>query len=50
MLVCDDHELMVRTYLETKMFRAPKTLYIYRITGDNSWIQRNDEVQRITKE
>lgn len=48
--VCDDHELMARTYLETKMFRVPKTLYIYRITGDNSWIQRNDEVQRITKE
>jgi O-antigen biosynthesis protein len=48
--VCDDHELMIRTYLETKMFRIPKVLYIYRVTGDNSWLQRNDDVQRITKE
>jgi glycosyltransferase involved in cell wall biosynthesis len=48
--VCDDHELMIRTYLETKMYRISKTLYIYRITGDNSWLQRNDDVQRITKE
>ncbi len=48
--VCDDHELMIRTYLETKMLRIPKTLYIYRITGDNSWLKRNDDVQKLTKE
>jgi O-antigen biosynthesis protein len=48
--VCDDHELMIRTYLETNMFKIPKTLYIYRITGDNSWIKRNKDVQKITKE
>jgi glycosyltransferase involved in cell wall biosynthesis len=48
--VCDDHELMIRTYLETKMFRIPKVLYIYRVTGDNSWLQRNDDVQIKTKQ
>ena len=48
--VCDDHELMIRTYLETKMLRIPKTLYIYRITGDNSWLKRNKDVQKLTKE
>jgi glycosyltransferase involved in cell wall biosynthesis len=48
--VCDDHELMIRTYLVTKMYRIPKVLYIYRVTGNNSWIQRNDDVQIKTKE
>lgn len=48
--VCDDHELMIRTYLETKMHHIPKTLYIYRITGDNTWLQRNDDIQIKTKE
>lgn len=48
--VCDDHELMIRTYLNTKMCHIPKTLYIYRITGENTWIQRNAEIQSKTVE
>ena len=48
--VCDDHELMIRTYLTTKMHHISKTLYIYRITGDNTWLQRNADIQTKTRE
>jgi glycosyltransferase involved in cell wall biosynthesis len=48
--VCDDHELMIRTYLTTNMKRIPKVLYIYRITGDNTWLARNQEIQTKTVE
>lgn len=48
--ICDDHELLIRTYLKTKMYRIPKALYIYRVTGDNSYLQRNDDIQIKTKE
>ena len=47
--VCDDHELCIRTYLETKMQFIPKPLYIYRITGDNTWLQRNELIQHTTR-
>ena len=43
--ICDDHQLMIRTYLQTKMKRIPKVLYIYRITGDNTWLERNEQIQ-----
>jgi len=43
--ICDDHELMMRTYLITKMKRVPKVLYIYRITGNNTWLERNEAIQ-----
>jgi glycosyltransferase involved in cell wall biosynthesis len=48
--ICDDHELMIRTYLETSFYHIPKVLYIYRITGDNSWLERNEAIQIKTKE
>jgi glycosyltransferase involved in cell wall biosynthesis len=48
--VCDDHDLCIRTYLETHMFYIPKVLYIYRITGDNTWLERNQEIQTKTVE
>jgi len=48
--ICDDHELCIRTYLVTKMKRIPKVLYLYRITGDNTWLARNEQIQTITKE
>lgn len=35
--LCDDHELIVRTYLATKTKHIPKPLYLYRISGDNTW-------------
>lgn len=48
--VCDDHELCIRTYMNTKMKRIPKVLYVYRVTGDNTWIARNEAIQTKTKE
>lgn len=46
--ICDDHELMLRTYLHTKMFHVKEVLYIYRITGNNTWLQRNADIQTLT--
>lgn len=46
--ICDDHELMIRTYLNTKMYHVPKPLYIYRITGENTWLERNQQIQDTT--
>jgi len=48
--VCDDHELMIRTYLNTKMYHIPKALYIYRITGENTWLEKNQQIQTKTVE
>lgn len=48
--ICDDQELMMRTYLETNFYHIPKPLYVYRITGDNSWLERNEAIQNKTKE
>lgn len=48
--ICDDHELMIRTYLTTKMHRIPEVLYIYRVTGDNTWLERNQAIQIKTVE
>lgn len=48
--ICDDHELCIRTYLHTKMVRIPKVLYIYRITGDNTFLERNAAIQIKTVE
>jgi glycosyltransferase involved in cell wall biosynthesis len=48
--ICDDHELMIRTYLATKFYHISKVLYIYRITGDNSFLERNEAIQIKTKE
>ena len=48
--ICDDHELMIRTYLHTKMAHVDKVLYVYRITGDNTWLERNQAIQTKTVE
>ena len=48
--ICDDHELMLRTYINTTMHYIPEVLYIYRITGDNTWLERNDQIQTTTVE
>lgn len=48
---CDDHELCIRTYLNSKMVHIPKVLYIYRITGTNTSLNvKNAEIQVKTKE
>jgi len=48
--VCDDHELMIRTYLNMKMVHIPKVLYIYRVTGQNTWLERNQLIQQTTRQ
>ena len=48
--ICDDHELLIRTYLNTNMYHIPKVLYIYRITGENTWLERNAAIQTRTRE
>lgn len=46
--VCDDHELMVRTYLATRMKHVPQLLYLYRVTGVNTWLQNVQKIQDLT--
>ncbi|NDG32595.1 glycosyltransferase [bacterium] len=46
--ICDDHELMLRTYLKTEFKRIPEVLYIYRVTGENTWLERNQAIQTTT--
>ena len=48
--ICDDHELCIRTYLITKMVHIPKVLYIYRITGGNTFLEINAAIQIKTRE
>lgn len=47
--VCDDHELLIKTYLCTKMLFIDKPLYVYRIHGKNTWLEKNKLVQDTTK-
>ncbi len=48
--ICDDHELMIRTYLKTKFYYIPECLYIYRSleNGKNTYLTRNAEIQTTT--
>ena len=43
--ICDDLDLMHRLYMVCEFKYIPKVLYIYRITGDNTWLQRNQAIQ-----
>lgn len=43
--ILDDHELLIRTYLKTKVKFIDEVLYIYRITGKNTFIERNARIQ-----
>ncbi len=46
--VLDDQDLMLRTYLATRVKFIDKCLYLYRITGDNTWIKKNALIQTET--
>jgi glycosyltransferase involved in cell wall biosynthesis len=48
--ILDDQDLMIRTYMVTKFKHIPKVLYIYRVHGDNTWIERNEAIQKGTWE
>lgn len=45
--ICDDHELVIRTYLKTKICFIPKILYYYRWLpeNNNTQTQRLDDIQ-----
>lgn len=44
MEVCDDQELMIRTYLISDFMYIPKVLYIYRITWNNTSIDHKSKI------
>jgi len=47
--VADDHELLCRTFLATRMFHIEKPLYLYRIVpGGNTWSSRVSEIKGIS--
>jgi len=48
--VLDDQDLLIRTYLKTKVHFINKCLYLYRITGDNTWLKKNAKIQEKTVE
>lgn len=52
LLVADDYDLLVRTFLSTKYVAIPDLLYIqYRnIDGDNSTFLRNKQIQILVRE
>jgi len=51
--VCDDHDLLCRTYLAgVEMRRIPECLYLYRLQEDNknSFLERNDLIQKMQQQ
>ena len=45
MRVLDDQDLLSRTFLITKFKKIDQCLYLYRITGKNTWLKHNQEIQ-----
>jgi len=43
----DDHELVCRSYIEGNCRHIDKPLYIYRVTGENSWLKHSEEIQKV---
>tara|TARA_R110000822_G_scaffold55960_3_gene141696 strand:+ start:1048 stop:2250 length:1203 start_codon:yes stop_codon:yes gene_type:complete len=48
--ILDDQELLMRTYMTTKFKEIEKCLYLYRVHGENTWLERNQQIQEGTKE
>lgn len=46
--VLDDQELIYRTYLHTKFHFIPEPLYIYRIDGSNTYLERSKKIAELT--
>jgi len=46
--VCDDQDLMCRLFLYGNFYHINKSLYIYRVHGDNTWLLRNQRIQDLT--
>jgi O-antigen biosynthesis protein len=49
MRVLDDQDLIARTYLHTKFHHIDECLYLYRVTGSNTWLELNAEIQSNTE-
>tara|TARA_Y100000389_G_scaffold204454_1_gene257094 strand:- start:1586 stop:2788 length:1203 start_codon:yes stop_codon:yes gene_type:complete len=47
--ILDDQELFMRTYMITDFHLIKKCLYIYRVHGENTWLERNAAIQTGTK-
>jgi glycosyltransferase involved in cell wall biosynthesis len=48
--VADDYEILIRTFLATRMARVPHMCYIqYRNQGGNTHRERNQEIQRLVR-
>ncbi len=47
-LFVDDQDVMIRTYMVTDFYHIPRCLYGYRVHGDNTWIERNQQIQEGT--
>lgn len=45
MRILDDLDLMCRLYNTTKFRHINKGLYVYRVTGENTWLRYNAEIQ-----
>lgn len=50
--ICDDNDLMCRTYLATEFHYIPEVLYIYRIESDssNTWLRKAEDIQNLTRQ
>ena len=46
--ICDDHELVVRTYLNGKVYHLDKLLYLYRMGDQNTFSKNLVEIQNLT--
>ena len=43
----DDHELVCRSYVHGKCLHLDQPLYLYRVTGENSWLKHQEEIQKV---
>lgn len=49
--VCDDHELMIKTYVSGAPFRHTGGChYLYRMFDHNTVVMRNQQIQKLTRE
>ena len=43
--VLDDQDLMCRMFQVTKFHHIDRALYVYRVHGDNTWLEKNQKIQ-----
>jgi len=50
MPVVDDHDLCARFYIKSKVLHIDECLYLYRVHTENTYLEKNEEIQRVTAE